>query len=617
MCGIVGALYHDPKRVCSERMIVEMRDSMAHRGPDDYGIYLDGSLGFGHRRLSIIGLTTGHQPLANEDNTLWIVFNGEIYNYKQIRKQLVQRGHIFKSESDTEVILHLYEEQGEDCVHELNGMFAFAIWDTKRKELFLARDRVGIKPLYYAPTSDAFLFSSEIKALFKSDCLVPECNTEAIPEYYLYRNVAGERSLFKGVFSLLPGHRMKVHRGQLDIQEYWSPFPEQINSSISYREAQEELTALLQDSVKIRMMSEVPLGTFCSGGIDSSLVTAIAAQQVSQPINTFSVGFHEASYDETRYAQMVSGKYATNHHEVKLNSREFADLLPTMVWHNDEPLNFANSVQIFAISKLAKEHVTVVLTGEGADELFAGYPRYQIPLLVAALRKIPQFIIPLLKIAAKLTSDHRIKKLLSFSNSTVHDAVLFNTALPHYNHAEKLFSSKEIKYLAYRLESLVKTENLNDPILQISILDQLTYLVSILYRQDKMSMAAGIESRVPFLDYRIVEFSNALPRPFKLKRGKRKRIIQDIALSFLPEEIITRKKSGFGVPLKNWINGKNGLGEMTSDLIYHNQSDILDERINLKKILNDHLDGLQDNSEILWTSINLLIWEQLFLKGQH
>jgi asparagine synthase (glutamine-hydrolysing) len=613
MCGIVGILYHDPQRKCLEEMLVKMRDLMVHRGPDDAGIYLDGSLGLGQRRLSIIGLTTGHQPMSNEDNSLWIIFNGEIYNYRTLKQTLLGRGHVFKSESDTEVILHLYEDMGEDCVHKLNGMFAFAIWDNRKRCLFLARDRMGIKPLYYAPTPKAFLFSSEIKSLFASDCISPECNDEAVPEYFLFRNVAGERTLFKGVHALLPGHSMKVSNGEVETRQYWSPFPEEINTRISFEQAREELSCLLHDSIKIRMMSEVPLGTFCSGGIDSSLVTAIAARQVSHPINTFSVGFHEAEYDETKYAQLVSARYHTNHHEIKLDSREFADLLPKMIWQNDEPLNFANSVQIYAISKLAKEHVTVVLTGEGADELFAGYPRYQIPQLVATLQKFPQFFIPLLKLAAKVTNDHRIEKLLKFSTSSIDDTILLNNASVDREYLINILNINDTANIPYRLESLNKAKSLPEPVSQLSLLDQLTYLVSILYRQDKMSMAASVEARVPFLDYRIVEFANSLPIHFKLKNGKRKLIIREIAQPLLPREIITRKKSGFGVPLSDWFKSDKGIGGVLKDISVEkwNNSIHIDKSF-LNKILIEHNAKKQDHSELLWSVVNYSIWYKTF-----
>jgi len=332
MCGIVGLIYKDPARRCDRADIIGMRDLQIHRGPDEAGIFLDNNAGLGHRRLSIIDLSTGQQPMTNEDGSLWIVYNGEVYNFKSIREELLKRGHVLKSHCDTEVILHLYEEKGASCVDDLNGMFAFAIWDKKNRSLFLARDRMGVKPLYYAVTNDAFLFSSEIKSLFAADNLKAACNDHALFEYFVFRHVSGEETLFKGVKNLLPGHTLTLRDGVIEIKRYWSPFPLNRREDLSFYEAEEHLSHLIQDAVKIRMVSDVPLGTFCSGGVDSSLVTAIAARSVNHPINTFSVGFHENEYDETSYARMVSRQYGTIHHEVKLNNREFAELLPNMIW---------------------------------------------------------------------------------------------------------------------------------------------------------------------------------------------------------------------------------------------------------------------------------------------
>ena len=612
MCGIVGLLYNDPQKTCSETTLVKMRDIMSHRGPDDKGIYIDGNLGLGHRRLSIIGLTTGRQPLTNEDNSLWIVFNGEIYNYLQLKENLIKKGHIFTTTTDTEVILHLYEEKGTDCVNDLNGMFAFAIWDKKNDVLFMARDRMGIKPLYYAQTKEAFLFSSEIKSLFASNCLVPECNDDAVPEYFLFKNVAGESTLFKGVKTLLAGHIMVLDKGKLHISQYWTPYPETINHHITLEEAIEELTFLLKDAIKIRLMSEVPLGTFCSGGIDSSLVTAIAAQTVQNPINTFSVGFHEEDYDETNYAQLVSKKYGTLHHEIKLDNKQFANLLPDMIWQNDEPLHFPNSVQIYAISKLAKEFVTVVLTGEGADELFAGYPRYQIPKFVASFQRFPKLVKKLLEIVNYCSNDHRIAKLKQFSDSSINDAILYNTTSLNQKGILAALSITDTDRFSYREQCIAKSEYMNDVVSQVSLLDQLTYLVSILYRQDKMSMAASVEARVPFLDYRLVEYANTLPVQFKLNGFNRKHIINKIAYDYLPSAIITRKKSGFGVPLDRWLRKSEGLGKLADELIYDAcLSSYFNKQI-IENIVKEHKSGSMDHSEFLWAAINFLIWKKNF-----
>ena len=421
MCGIVGIINRDEDSPCNQQNLIAMRDLQAHRGPDDSGLFAKDHIGLGHRRLSIIDISSGQQPMTNEDRTLWIVFNGEIYNYRELRSELRNRGHIFRTESDTETILHLYEEEAENCVNKLNGMFAFAIWNDRDKSLFLARDRIGIKPLYYALAKKSFLFASEIKSLFVDDMVPAQINEDAIAEYFTFRDIGGEATLFRGVKTLQPGHFLKFSKDQVEISQYWSPFPHNRVFGMRENDAVAELESLLLDSVRIRLMSDVPLGTLCSGGIDSSLVTAIAAGYAGENLNTFSVGFHESDYDETDFAQTVSRKYATKHHEARLSGVEYAELLPEMIWQNDLPLNFANSIQIYAISKLAKDFVTVVLTGEGADELFGGYPRYHIPKLALRYQNAPKIVQKMISLGTKYFQEHRIEKVLSYKDSSLED----------------------------------------------------------------------------------------------------------------------------------------------------------------------------------------------------
>ncbi len=613
MCGISGIVYLDKSYIVSESFLTGIRDIMVHRGPDDCGNFIDGNVGLGQRRLSIIDLNTGHQPMANEDGTLWIVFNGEIYNLQDLRGDLLKRGHIFKTKSDTEVILHLYEERGENCPVELNGIFAFAIWDKKKRSLFLARDHMGIKPLYYAETNDAFLFSSEIKSILQTGHVEARCNEEVIPEYFMFRHISGENTLFKGVKSLLPGHSMVLKDGEIRMKEYWSPFPKEAEKNISFDTATDELSYLIRDSVKKQLISDVPLGTFCSGGVDSSLVTAVAARLLDKPINTFSVGFHEDGYDETSYAQLVSKQYGTNHHEVKVSNQEFADLLPKMIWHNDEPLNFANSIQIYAISKLAKEHVTVVLTGEGADELFGGYPRYLLPRVSGWFRDMPSFLRNGILRGGGLLGDHRIEKIARFSNYSLDEAIFYNSSFLDKDFIREILPRFSINGFPYRMENLLKGKDLSlDSINRLSLLDQENYLVSILMRQDKMSMATSIESRVPLLDYRIVEFANRLPSSYKIKKFRTKFIIKKVAESCLPGIIINRKKSGFGVPLGQWFREPNGLGRLLEEVSVGLKKEDLIEKERFIKLVSEHKTGKADHSELLWASLNFYLWRKVF-----
>lgn len=609
MCGIAGLVYADHARPCDAETILAMRDVMPYRGPDDTGIHLDGPVGLGFRRLSIIDLGGGHQPMAGHDGRQWIVFNGEIYNYQTLREELIALGRSFRTHSDTEIILQLYADRGEDCVHALNGMFAFAIWDVERRTLFLARDRMGVKPLYYAETPAGFVFGSEIKVLFASGLVAPKRRKTALAEYMIFRQAAGPDTMFEGVRSLPPGCTMTVREGQPRMSRYWSPRPTAEPVALSVGEAASRLGTLLEDSVRLRLISDVPVGTFCSGGVDSSLVTALAARRKSDPVNTFSVGFEEADFDESRYAALVSKQYGTHHHELRVGNEEFSELFPTMVWHNDEPLDFANSVHIFALSRLARQHVTVVLTGEGSDELFAGYPRYRIPELAARWRRIPRV---LRQAVARLTGDHRFAKLDRFASMSPDEALLFN---PSYLSAELI---REVGpalvpfAFEYRQRLLAETGALGlEPVNRVSLMDQESFLVSILHRQDKMSMAASIESRVPFMDYRIVEFANQLPVACKLHRGSGKAVVKSVAREYLPAEVVDRRKSGFGVPLARWFRTARGLGARIEALPDSPAADVFDRGV-VRRLVTEHRQGTRDHAETLWTLLNVVAWRETF-----
>lgn len=611
MCGIAGILYKSRDHVVDPEILVGMRDCMIYRGPDEEGIYLDENLGLAHRRLSIIGLSTGRQPLSNTEGTIRIVYNGEIYNYLDLRKQLEKKGYQFHTETDTEVIIHLYAEYGKDCVSYLNGMFAFAIWDARTRSLFLARDRLGVKPLYYSDTDDAFVFGSEVKSLLASGCVPSSCNHSAVYEYFLYRSVSGEQTLFDGVRSLLPGHRMSVIDGRADIDRYWSHTTGDIQN-LDINDSVVELKKLLEDAVRIRMMSEVPLGTFCSGGVDSSLVTAIAAGLSNQPINTFSVGFDESAYDESEYAKIVSNKYRTKHHEIRVSSAEFAEYLPELVRLNDEPLNFANSVHIFALSKHAKKYVTVILTGEGADELFLGYPRYQAPRIAGYIGRLGFLMSPLIGMGNLLLKDARLAKLRSYLEMSRVDRLLLNSAVTSRDALEKVLNPDIPHSLEYRERVLEEAMGLDDVLAQLSVQDQKTYLVSILNRQDKMSMGASIEARVPFLDYRIAEFANSIKSSAKITGFEAKKIVKKVAEAYLPREVIYRRKSGFGVPLAEWFREDNRISELARSFINEAEYSEYMDKSSMIKLLSEHRDGRADHSELLWTAVNFLVWKDQY-----
>jgi len=609
MCGIAGLVCHDRSRSVDRETIIAMRDVMPYRGPDDTGVHLDGPVALGFRRLSIIDLSGGHQPMTGVNQRRWIVFNGEIYNYRTLRQELVSAGYRFNTHSDTEVILALYETRGEACVDALNGMFAFAIWDADARSLFVARDRMGVKPLYYAESGGVFAFASEMKSLFASGVVTPSVRAEALSEYLLFRQVAGPATLFRGVNNLLPGHTMTVRDGRVTTRRYWSPHPPAVRSPIEFDDAVRQLGELLEDSVRLRLISDVPVGTFCSGGVDSSLVTALASKLKGEPVNTYSVGFEDPAFDESEFALSVSQQYGTRHHRLEVSHGDFSNLLPKMIWHNDEPLDFANSIHIFALSRLAKQDVTVVLTGEGSDELFAGYPRYRIPGLAAPYRHVPA---SLRRLATAISGDHRLAKLDRYAAMEADEALLYNASYVSPALAAEIAPDLPLFDGAYRQASLDRSAGLGlDDVTRASLLDQETFLGGILLRQDKMSMAASIESRVPFMDYRVVEFANRLPLACKIRGGSGKAVVKALARTVLPASIVDRRKSGFGVPLAQWLRADDGLGQALVDLPNHPAAEMFDGGV-LRRVIGEHRSGAHDHSELLWTALNLSVWREVF-----
>lgn len=612
MCGIAGVFYTDTQ--CDAQRLTAMRDIIAHRGPDDVGNYIEGALGLGHRRLSIVDLGGGHQPMFTDDGRFVIVYNGEIYNYPQLRQELEAQGVRFNTTSDTEVILRLHALVGDAAVPRLNGIFAYALWDKHDQRLLLARDRAGIKPLYFSAGPRGIAFASEIKALFQSDIVTARLDEQRVAEYLVFRQVAGNHNLFAGVEVLPPGHTMEIVAGRPRAQKaYWTVRNPPAPFTGSYREAVDALDAALNRAVARQLMADVPLGTFCSGGIDSSLTTAIAARHASKQINTFSVGFHEADYDESAYARLAAQHCGTNHHELRIDEREYAQSLPKLIWHNDLPLNFANSVHIYAVSKLARQHVTVVLTGEGADELFGGYPRYYIPRLLQLVGRVPSILrTPLFALLAR-APDSRMRKLADFARRSTHDTLMFNTTGTNPALALKALGGKLPLNLDYR-EACIRDAHSRglDAVTTLATLDFQTYLVSILNRQDKMSMATSIEGRVPFLDNEIIDFARSLPLDYKQTFKHRKRVLKDVALRYLPADIVHRRKSGFGVPLQPWFAASGPMGELLNDTLRSQSlAQILDRGV-VDTLVTEHRERRADHSELLWGMLNLGLWRQAF-----
>jgi len=612
MCGIAGVFLRNDS--CDDGVLTAMRDTLVHRGPDDGGNFVDGPLGLGHRRLSIIDLGGGHQPMFTEDGRLAVVYNGEIYNYQELRRELEAKGAHFRTHSDTEVILHLHAREGDAGIARLNGIFAYALWDKVSRRLLLVRDRAGIKPLYYAQSERGVAFASEIKALFKSGVVTPRLNEQHVAEYLLFRQVAGDENLFGGVTVVPPGHSLEVIAGRVGVpKRYWSAEEAPAAFTGSFHDAVDALDAALNRAVKRQLMSEVPLGTFCSGGIDSSLTSAIAARHSSRAINTFSVGFHEAAYDESAFAREAAAACGSVHHELRIDEREYAELLPNLIWHHDLPLNYANSVHIYAVSKLARQHVTVVLTGEGADELFGGYPRYYIPRLLQLVTRVPSLLrTPAFALLAR-APDSRLRKLAHFARQSQHDTLIYNCTGTDPALVQRTLRNPAAPALEYR-EAVLRNAAARglDPVSTLATLDFKTYLVSILNRQDKMSMATSIEARVPFLDNEIIDFARSLPLDYKQTFRHRKRVLKEVALRYLPASIVHRRKSGFGVPLAPWFAARGPMGQLLDDAVRGDAiRSVLDEKV-VTGLLDEHRAGRADHSELLWGVLNLSLWRARF-----
>ena len=615
-----------------ENLVARMRDVITHRGPDDVGIFVDGSVGLGHRRLSIVDVASGHQPMTNEDNSLQITYNGEIYNHADYRDELESRGHVYRTHCDTETILHLYEDYGDSCVDYLRGMFAFAIWDAKKRELFIARDRLGVKPLYYVHTDDGSLyFGSEIKTLFEAGAIKPEINFPALPDYLANHATSGEETLYRGVKRLLPGHTLLWRDGKLEIKKYWDvSFSKTEDNGRSDKDYIAEWYELFRTSVRLRLMADVPLGMFLSGGIDSSAIAAVMSGMVDEPIKTFSVAFAEREANELAYARIVAEAYKTNHHEVVVSPEEFFNALPRLVWHEDEPLAHPSSVALYFVSLLASQHVKVVLTGEGSDELLAGYGRYRKTILNLSLGKFYHSVTPSILrdalhggVKGLPTSNVRQKLLRSFLSVTPEiESIYFDNFAVFPLAMQSDLLTPEVRAQIGPLDPYAGVREVLSRTDAKSLLDRLlyadikTYLHELLMKQDQMSMATSVESRVPFLDHKLVEFTCSLPERLKLRGGTTKYILREAMKNVLPEAILSRSKMGFPVPIGAWFRGA-----------YRSVIDefVLSERAMSRGLFNAdfvqdlvqrHQSGAENHDERLWALVNFEIWQRQFFDGE-
>lgn len=590
MCGIIGYC-GIPIKPISEKEMSFARSLLIHRGPDDEGYYFDENIGLGHRRLSIIDLKTGKQPFHSFDNRFAIIFNGEIYNYKQVQSQLIQKGYKFITTSDTEVLLNAFIEWGKDALNKLNGMFAFAIWNKNDKELFIARDRLGKKPLYYFHTKNFFAFSSEIKALLALPGIPKELDFQGLWNYLSFRFVPGPISVFKNIYKLEPGNFLTFSQNTgLKVQQYWFfPLENKPASNKPIHEIQEEFDTLFEDACQKRLVADVPVGILLSGGLDSSAVMTACRNANIGRMASFSIGFTgNKFYDETPYAELVSRHLGTEHHHIKIGKEQFTSLLDKFVYHTDEPLADLASIPLFFVCELASKHVKVVLSGEGSDELLGGYEFGRLQSLLdisQSLQHIPgisklAFLLEKLPVGSIARYASYLKK---YNQNYIADNLIDMTSHQYFSEAEKNHIMPQLKELIKSRESIIKP--LYDQAKACSPLNQLLYVISktwlvedLLMKADKMSMANSIELRVPFLDYRLVEFVSALPSNFKVRKDPSgeyitKYLLRKYAEKKLPPNIITRKKQGFPVPAYGWL--KNGLNDFARDILFEQKGFIM------------------------------------------
>jgi len=618
MCGICGIVLADPNAEVSANVIERMSDSIAHRGPDDSGQYLNGPVGFGFRRLSIIDLAGGHQPMSNEDGSVWIVYNGEIYNHAGQRGPLEAKGHVFRTRCDTEVIVHQYEEMGAACAGEMRGMFGFAIWDDRKKRLVLARDHSGIKPLFYAITQAGdIVFGSEIKAVLASGMVDAELDERAVSEWFALGLVSGDRTLYRDVRKLEPGSTLVWQDGRVRVERYWRA-PSYVpggQSPVDLGQAASEYWGRFVESVGIMLMSDVPLGVFLSGGIDSSLLVAAMRELGVDELRTFSVGFAEAEASELPFARIVASTFRTDHHEVTCDADQFFEAVPRLTRHRDHPLTFSASIPLFFVSELAASSVKVVLTGEGSDELFAGYGRYPRALLNTRGARVLDAALPgsarraLAGAVGRLGDDfvgNRLKRSFLARGASFEEAYLDPFADFDAEHRAALLGPDLAREAYGRLNGLIDRElSRVNPLEAMLRFDQATYLEELLAKQDQMSMAASLESRVPFLDHHLIEWASQLPPELKLRGTAGKALVRLAAERVLPRSITHARKRGFLVPLARWLRDR---GPDVLEEYMPNGGDFL-SRSYIERLVAEHRAG-RDHTARLWRILAFQVWRR-------
>jgi asparagine synthase (glutamine-hydrolysing) len=630
MCGICGIFFANREWRVQGDVLARMNRRIVHRGPDDEGFFVEENVGLAMRRLSIIDVKSGHQPLANENRDVWIIFNGEIYNHAELRENLEARGHQYRTRSDTETIVHLYEEYGSDCVNHLRGMFAFVIWDRRRRVLFAARDRLGIKPFYYRWDGKSFLFGSEIKTILTYPGVDAEFDPGRLAEYLTFGYITGPQTMYAGIRKLMPGHTLELsERGEPKITRYWDlvvPVDELPREHSYYVKNYREK---LESAVGSHLMSDVPLGVFLSGGLDSSAVAALTAKTRGDKIQTFAVGYGEEEFSELPYARQVAAHIHSDHHEVRLSRKEFFDSLSRLIWHEDEPIVWPSSVSLYYVARLARERVTVVLTGEGSDETLAGYTRYAWTLLNSKMDRTYRAMMPAflrrwfrqgIASAPLYASLHRkLEHTLLMRDGASWPSFYFDNFYSAFSDAEfaQLLMPEALQSAGHAYDGSMEPweRSSGDLLHRLLYTDINSYLIELLMKQDQMSMAASIESRVPFLDHPLVEFTARIPAAHQIKGMAGKFILKEAVEDLLPHDIIYRKKMGFPTPWAYWLSGPQL--QQIETLLTEPRSSArgLFRADAIARIFAEHRAGHRDHGNRIWRLLNLELWQRVCLEG--
>ncbi len=630
MCGICGKFIFHLDWVVAQQDLRAMASAIQHRGPDDEGYYLDGPVGLGFRRLSIIDLSTGHQPLSNEDGTVWVVFNGEIYNYLELRSDLINRGHVFQTKTDTEVLVHLYEEYGTDMLAHLRGMFGFALWDENHKSLLLARDRLGIKPLYYSRTETFLVFGSEIKAILADPAIRREIDPDLIDRFLTFYYMPGEETLFKGIAKVPPGSYLLASEGRVTIRQYWDLSFRDGSPGLSIEEAEVELLTLLETTVSQHMISDVPVGFLLSGGVDSTAMLSLAAKDTGRQFSSYTVGFDGSHVpDERPYARLAAQRYGTSHHELTISSQQFVDFLPQYVWHMEDPVCEPPAIALYFVSQLARKDVKVLISGEGGDEAFAGYSNYRNLVWLERLKRSlgPARGAARLSLSGldRIMPSRLVGKYAPLLDVPLRSFYYSRTSSPFHffnRHASELYSDDFLPAVDKR-KSIDPVRRFWESTEGIGTLESMLYVDSkswlpddLLVKADKMTMANSIELRVPFLDHKILEFAASLPPEFKLHRFTTKYIAKRALSSLVPREILTRKKAGFPIPYESWMRTdlKPWLRDLLLDRTTVNRGYF--KSATIQRLLEE--DGRSGNySKELFSLAVLELWHREFLDPKH